>query len=83
MQEYIVVQYCGVVRIPEWHEDVYVLARFTTAQGSRVDLIVSAFQIMTILNQDGEGNLPPLCVLPVGSHQKGDEAETFCFCWLD
>ena len=54
MQEYILVQYCGVVRIPEWHEDVYVLARFTTAQGSRVDLIVPAFQIMTILNQDGE-----------------------------
>lgn len=68
---------------PERQDDLDVLAGLAAAQGSGVDLVVAGFEILSILGEEGEGDLGPEGVAPVGSDEEGDGGDAVGLHGLD
>ena len=68
---------------PERQDDLDVLAGLAAAQGSGVDLVVAGFEILSILGEEGEGDLGPEGVAPVGPDEEGDGGDAVGLHGLD
>ena len=68
---------------PERQDDLDVLAGLAAAQGSGVDLVVAGFEILSILGEQGEGDLGPEGVAPVGPDEEGDGGDAVGLHGLD
>jgi hypothetical protein len=55
----------------ERQDDLDVLASLAASERARVDLVVARFEILAIFGEEGEGDLGPEGVAPVGTDEEG------------
>ena len=55
----------------------------TTGQRSRIDLIITGFNIESVLSEEAEGYFGPWGIFPLGSDYEGDNAEAIGSDWFD
>ena len=67
----------------ERQDDLDVLASLAASERARVDLVVARFEILAIFGEEGEGDLGPEGVAPVGPDEEGDGGDAVGLHGLD
>lgn len=60
-----------------------VLSSNTTGKWSRIDLIVSSFNIFSVFCEEGEGNFSPRGIFPLGSNDERNNSMTIRSDWFN
>ncbi len=69
--------------LAEGQNDLDALAGVAAAERARIDLVVSAFEVPSILSEEGKGDLGPVSVAPVRANEEGDRDQAVALHGLD